>query len=246
VASTHFSACCLWEIILSNKLFAFEPKVAPLVPIIGDTRQFPVNRIFCVGRNYAEHAREMGNDPDRDPPFFFLKSLDSLVPGGGAVSYPRATHDLHHEIELVVAIGVSGSEIAKEDSQDHVFGYAVGLDLTRRDLQAQAKKMSRPWDFGKSFEQGAPITAITQRNLCGHLSSGEISLTVNDKVQQIGNLNDMIWNVPEIISFLSEFYQLEAGDLIFTGTPAGVGPLQRGDKLIGRVANLPDLLVNII
>ena len=120
---------------MSNKLFAFEPKVAPRVPIIGDTCQFPVNRIFCVGRNYAEHAREMGNDPDRDPPFFFLKSLDSLVPGGGSVSYPRATDDLHHEIEMVVAIGVSGSEIAKEDAQDHVFGYAVGLDLTRRDLQ---------------------------------------------------------------------------------------------------------------
>ncbi|MCH1423588.1 fumarylacetoacetate hydrolase family protein [Burkholderiales bacterium] len=231
---------------MGNKLFAFEPKVAPRVPIIGDTRQFPVNRIFCVGRNYAEHAREMGNDPDRDPPFFFLKSLDSLVPGGGSVSYPRATDDLHHEIEMVVAIGVSGSEIAKEDAQDHVFGYAVGLDLTRRDLQSQAKKMKRPWDFGKSFEQAAPITAITQTKSCEHLSSGEISLTVNDKVQQIGNLNEMIWNVPEIISFLSQFYQLEAGDLIFTGTPAGVGPLHRGDKLIGRVASLPELVVNII
>jgi fumarylpyruvate hydrolase len=231
---------------LNTKNFAFEPKIAPRVPIIGDARQFPVNRIFCVGRNYAEHAREMGNDPDRDPPFFFLKSLDALVPGGGAVSYPRATHDLHHEIEMVVAIGVSGSEIALADAQEHVFGYAIGLDLTRRDLQAQAKKMSRPWDFGKSFEQGAPITAITEASSCGHLSSGEISLAVNDKVRQVGNLNEMIWNVPEIISFLSQFYQLEAGDLIFTGTPAGVGPLHQGDKLIGCVAGLPDLAVNII
>ena len=168
------------------------------------------------------------------------------MPGGGAVTYPMATNDLHHEIEMIVAIGLSGSEIAKADALDHVFGYAIGLDLTRRDLQAQAKKMSRPWDFGKSFEQGAPMTAITKTDLCGHLSSGAISLTVNDKVQQIGNLNEMIWDVPEIISFLSRFYHLEAGDLIFTGTPAGVGALDRGDKLIGRVAGLPDLAVDII
>ncbi len=231
---------------MSAEHLAFKPKVSPLIPIVEDERQFPVNRIFCVGRNYAEHAREMGNDPDRDPPFFFLKSLDALVPGGGAVTYPMATNDLHHEIEMIVAIGLSGSEIAKADALGHVFGYAIGLDLTRRDLQAQAKKMSRPWDFGKSFEQGAPMTAITKTNLCGHLSSGEISLTVNDKVQQIGNLNEMIWDVPEIISFLSRFYHLEAGDLIFTGTPAGVGALDRGDHLIGRVAGLPDLAVDII
>ena len=231
---------------MSTEHLVFKSKGSPLIPIVQDERQFPVNRIFCVGRNYAEHAREMGNDPDRDPPFFFLKSLDSLVPGGGSVSYPRATDDLHHEIEMIVAIGLSGSEIAKADALDHVFGYAIGLDLTRRDLQAQAKKMSRPWDFGKSFEQGAPMTAITKTDLCGHLSSGEISLTVNDKVQQIGNLNEMIWDVPEIISFLSRFYHLEAGDLIFTGTPAGVGALDRGDKLIGRVAGLPDLAVDII
>ena len=231
---------------MSAEHLAFKPKVSSLIPIVEDERQFPVNRIFCVGRNYAEHAREMGNDPDRDPPFFFLKSLDALVPGGGAVTYPMATNDLHHEIEMIVAIGLSGSEIAKADALGHVFGYAIGLDLTRRDLQAQAKKMSRPWDFGKSFEQGAPMTAITKTNLCGHLSSGEISLTVNDKVQQIGNLNEMIWDVPEIISFLSRFYHLEAGDLIFTGTPAGVGALDRGDHLIGRVAGLPDLAVDII
>lgn len=231
---------------MSTEHFAFKPKVLPVVPIVEDTCKFPVNRIFCVGRNYAEHAREMGNDPDRDPPFFFLKSLDALVPGGGAVKYPMATNDLHHEIEMVVAIGLSGSEIAKADANDHVFGYAVGLDLTRRDLQAEAKKMSRPWDFGKSFEQGAPMTSITKAGLCGHLSSGEISLTVNDKVQQTGDLNDMIWDVPEIICFLSRFYKLEAGDLIFTGTPAGVGSLNRGDKLIGRVAGLPSLSVNIV
>ena len=231
---------------MSTEHLVFKSKGSPLIPIVQDERQFPVNRIFCVGRNYAEHAREMGNDPDRDPPFFFLKSLDALVPGGGAVTYPMATNDLHHEIEMIVAIGLSGSEIAKADALDHVFGYAIGLDLTRRDLQAQAKKMSRPWDFGKSFEQGAPMTAITKTDLCGHLSSGEISLTVNDKVQQIGNLNEMIWDVHEIISFLSRFYHLEAGDLIFTGTPAGVGALDRGDKLIGRVAGLPDLAVDII
>ena len=231
---------------MSTEHLVFKSKGSPLIPIVQDERQFPVNRIFCVGPNYAEHAREMGNDPDRDPPFFFLKSLDALVPGGGAVTYPMATNDLHHEIEMIVAIGLSGSEIAKADALDHVFGYAIGLDLTRRDLQAQAKKMSRPWDFGKSFEQGAPMTAITKTDLCGHLSSGEISLTVNDKVQQIGNLNEMIWDVPEIISFLSRFYHLEAGDLIFTGTPAGVGALDRGDKLIGRVAGLPDLAVDII
>ncbi|MDA0238326.1 MAG: fumarylacetoacetate hydrolase family protein [Proteobacteria bacterium] len=216
------------------------------MPITDDACEFPVNRIFCVGRNYAKHAREMGNDPDRDPPFFFLKSLDALVPGGGAINYPRATNDLHHEIEMVVALGRSGSNISKAEALDHVYGYAVGLDLTRRDLQAQAKKMSRPWDFGKSFEQGAPLTGITKASVCGHLSSGEISLLVNGKVRQMGNIDEMIWDVPEIISFLSNFYQLEAGDLIFTGTPAGVGPLDRGDKLIGRVAGLPTLSVDII
>ncbi len=231
---------------MSTKHLTFEPKVAPRVPVNDDLCEFPVNRIFCVGRNYAAHAREMGNDPDRDPPFFFLKSLDALVPGGGAIRYPRATNDLHHEIEMVVALGRSGAEISKTEALDHVYGYAVGLDLTRRDLQAQAKKMSRPWDFAKSFEQGAPLTGITKASACGHLSSGEISLVVNGEVRQMGNLDEMIWNVPEIISFLSEFYQLEAGDLIFTGTPAGVGPLDRGDKLVGQVSGLPTLSVDII
>ena len=147
---------------------------------------------------------------------------------------------------MVVALGRSGAEISKTEALDHVYGYAVGLDLTRRDLQAQAKKMSRPWDFAKSFEQGAPLTGITKASACGHLSSGEISLEVNGEVRQMGNLDEMIWNVPEIISFLSEFYQLEAGDLIFTGTPAGVGRLDRGDKLVGQVSGLPTLSVDII
>ena len=230
---------------MSTKRLTFELKIAPRVSVNDDECEFPVNRVFCVGRNYAEHAREMGNDPERDPPFFFLKSLDALVPGGGAIKYPRATNDLHHEIEMVVALGRSGSDISQSEALDHVYGYAVGLDLTRRDLQAQAKKMNRPWDFGKSFEQGAPITGITRASACGHLSTGEISLTVNGKVRQMGNLEEMIWDVPEIISFLSKFYQLEAGDLIFTGTPAGVGPLQRGDKLVGHVSGLSTLSVDI-
>ena len=229
----------------SNQL-AFPAGARKLIPISGDRKYFPVNRVFCVGRNYAKHAREMGNDPDRDPPFFFLKTLDALVPGGGPVRYPRMTKELHHEIEMVVAIGSPGADVSPELAMQHVFGYAVGLDLTRRDLQAEAKSLKRPWDFGKSFEQGAPITAITEVNDCGDMSKGEISLSVNDKVRQLGNLNEMIWDVSEIIAYLSRFYYLEAGDLIFSGTPAGVGPLNYGDQLIGRVDGLCDLSVNII
>ena len=213
---------------------------------MGEQKLFPVGRVFCVGRNYAEHAREMGNDPDREPPFFFMKMSDAIVPGGGEVSYPMGTTDLHHEVELVVALGEDGESIPIERARDYIFGYAVGLDLTRRDLQASAKKMGRPWDFGKSFAQSAPISSITPANVCGDLSGRAITLSVNNIIKQQGTLDDMIWDVYETISYLSNFYRLGAGDLIFTGTPAGVGALQRGDKLLGLIDGLEPLTVDII
>lgn len=224
----------------------FESVPTPRISVVGEQKLFPVGRVFCVGRNYAEHAREMGNDPDREPPFFFMKMSDAIVPGGGEVSYPMGTTDLHHEVELVVALGKGGESIRIEHARDYIFGYAVGLDLTRRDLQASAKKMGRPWDFGKSFAQSAPISSITPANVCGDLSGRAITLSVNNIIKQQGTLDDMIWDVCETISYLSNFYRLRAGDLIFTGTPAGVGALQRGDKLLGSIDGLEPLTVDII
>lgn len=188
----------------------------------------------------------MGHDPDREPPFFFMKPTDSVVPEGGQVKYPPGTRDLHHEIELVVALGRGGANISVEDALKHVYGYAVGLDLTRRDLQGEAKKMGRPWDFGKSFDQAAPITAIYPVARFGHRDKGAITLAVNGELRQQGDLGDMIWSVPETIAYLSQYYRLEAGDLIFTGTPAGVGAVVAGDKLTGKVAGLAELNVEIV
>jgi fumarylpyruvate hydrolase len=226
--------------------YVFEPAPRPAIPVIGQQAQFPVRRIYCVGRNYAAHAREMGKDPDREPPFFFMKPADAIVPGGGAVKYPPGTADLHHEIELVVALHRGGSDIDPAAALEHVFGYAVGLDLTRRDLQAEAKKMGRPWDFGKSFDQSAPVTAIYPVATHGHHQSGAISLRVNGELRQQGDLTEMIWSVPETIAYLSQYYRLEPGDLIFTGTPAGVGAVGPGDKLVGRVEGLAELSVEIV
>jgi len=228
-----------------NFVFSQIPK--PVLPVVGSSDVFPAHRIFCVGRNYAEHAREMGNDPDREPPFFFLKSLDSLAPEGGRVMYPPSTEDLHHEVELVVALGKGGRSIEVADAFECVFGYAVGIDLTRRDLQADAKRLSRPWDFGKSFEQSAPLSSIQPvlpREK--HPNAGVISLRVNGEIRQHGDLRDMIWSIPEIISILSNFYMLQPGDLIFTGTPAGVGAVNPGDRLNATVEGFPDLQVDIV
>jgi fumarylpyruvate hydrolase len=226
--------------------FVIDVGATPSVPVIGSKGRFPVHRIYCVGRNYAAHAREMGKDPDKEPPFFFLKPADAVLPEGGDMDYPPGTSNLHHEIELVVALQRGGSQISAARALDHVYGYAVGLDMTRRDLQLQARDMGRPWDFGKAFDQSAPITAIYPVASHGHHSSGAITLTVNGELRQQADLRDMIWNVPDTIAFLSNYYHLQPGDLIFTGTPAGVGAVVRGDKLVGKVEGLAELRVNIV
>ena len=224
--------------------FAFSPPAQAAVAIVGRSERFPVHRIYCVGRNYAAHAREMGKDPDREPPFFFAKPADAVVANGTALPYPTRTADLHHEIELVVALGKGGANIDPARALDHVFGYAVGLDLTRRDLQAEAKDKGRPWDTAKGFDHSAPIAAITPSN-DGTLANGKIWLKVNDTLRQQGMLADMIWSVPEVIAELSTLFELAPGDLIFTGTPAGVAAIQPGDRLEGGVDGLETLRISI-
>jgi fumarylpyruvate hydrolase len=197
--------------------------------------RFPVRRIYCVGLNYADHAREMGNDPKRDPPFFFGKPPDAVVASGARLPFPLQTTDFHHEVELVVALGGGGTHVRAEDATALIFGHAVGLDLTRRDLQAHAKKAGRPWDMAKGFDHSAPIGALA---LGAPPAQAPISLSVNGQVRQSGDLADMIWKVPEIIAILSTFVALAPGDLIFTGTPSGVGPIARGDSLRGSIGDL--------
>ncbi|GAB4574761.1 MAG: fumarylacetoacetate hydrolase family protein [Rhodothalassiaceae bacterium] len=224
----------------------FPPKPVPSVAIAGRAERFPVHRIYCVGRNYAAHAREMGRDPDREPPFFFMKPADAVVENGADVPYPPATENLHHEIELVVAIGKGGTDIPEDRALSHVFGYAVGNDLTRRDLQLAARDKGRPWDTGKGFDHSAPITEIREAARIGHPSKGRIWLKVNGTIRQDADLSELIWNVPETISHLSKLFALEPGDLIFSGTPAGVGPLTRGDLVEGGIEGLPDLRTRIV
>jgi fumarylpyruvate hydrolase len=214
------------------------------LPVAESNQQFPVGRVYCVGRNYAEHAREMGHDPDREPPFFFMKPPDAIVLSGATIPYPQMTRDLHHEIEMIVAIGKGGSDIPVEKALEHVFGYGVGLDMTRRDLQGEAKKMGRPWEMGKAFDNSAPCTPLKTVAMVGHPSKGAIWLKVNGKFTQQGDLSEMIWNVPETISYLSKLITLRAGDVIMSGTPAGVGPVQPGDKLEGHVDGVGDLTVS--
>ena len=209
-------------------------------------RSFPVRRIFCVGRNYAEHTREMGYDPDREPPFFFTKPADALVTGGAATPYPSRTQDFHHEVELVVAIGVAGSDISVAAALQHVWGYAVGIDMTRRDLQAEARETNRPWDMAKGFDASAPIGRLFPASEIGHPSDGAISLEVNGQARQHADLNELIWNVSEIIAELSTLVRLEAGYLIYTGTPAGVGAIVRGDKITASIAGLGSLETVIV
>ena len=226
--------------------YVIEPVVLPSLPVVGDIRRFAVNRIYCVGRNYADHAREMGHDPDREPPFFFMKPATAIVTDGQAMAYPALSKDVHHELEMVVAIGKGGSNISADHALDHVWGYGLGLDMTRRDLQGEAKKMGRPWDTGKAFDQSAPCSALVPVSQCGHLSKGRIYLTVNGQVKQDGDLAMMIWNVPETIAYLSTLFTLMPGDLIFSGTPAGVAAVQRGDVLEGHVDGLPVLHTKIV
>ena len=217
----------------------------PALPVAGESGQFPVRRIYCVGRNYAAHAREMGHDPDREPPFFFCKPADALLPNGATMPYPQATKDLHHEIELVVALAKGGRDVPAEKALDLVYGYGVGLDMTRRDLQGEAKKMGRPWDRGKGFDQSAPCTALHPAARIGHPSKGAIWLKVNGQVRQKGDLNELIWNVPETISYLSGLVELAPGDLIYTGTPEGVKAVVKGDVLEGHVDGVDDLKITI-
>ena len=221
----------------------------PSVPIAGAAGRFPVRHIYCVGRNYAEHAKEMGGDATKEPPFFFTKAADSVVPvvppDVGRIRYPLATKNLHHEIELVVAIGASGVRLAPEVALARVWGYAVGLDMTRRDLQNEMREKKRPWDIGKSFADAAPIGPIHPVAAVGHPARGKIWLDVNGTRRQAGDLADMIWDVPHTIAFLSQYYELLPGDLIFTGTPAGVGAVVPGDRLAGGIDGLGTLAVTV-
>ncbi|MFM0342065.1 fumarylacetoacetate hydrolase family protein [Paraburkholderia fungorum] len=215
--------------------YSVTPPTITSVAVSGSTSRFPVRRVFCVGRNYADHAREMGANPDRDPPFFFSKPADAVVPASGVLPYPPLTSDLHHEIELVIAIGKEGKDITPENALDFVWGYGVGVDLTRRDLQATAKKLSRPWDWAKGFDASAPVSEIKPASEVGHPSSGRIWLSVNGEVRQQGDLSEMIWPVADIISYVSQAVTVKPGDLIFSGTPAGVGALRPGVKVAGGV-----------
>ncbi len=225
--------------------FAVPAPTIPSLPVRDTDARFPVHRIYCVGRNYAAHAIEMGHDPEREDPFFFQKNPDTLVVNG-RFPYPTQSNDVHHELELVVALQGGGSDIDIEHAYDIVFGYAVGLDMTRRDLQGQMKKMGRPWEIGKAFEHAAPCSEVVAASAIGHPVEGAVQLYLNGELRQDGNLNQLIWKVPEMIAYLSRLFTLAPGDLIFTGTPAGVGPVQRGDKLHGVIAGVGELDVEVV
>ena len=227
-----------------NSLIIPEPKLT-LIPIKDSSQQFPVRRIYCIGRNYADHAIEMGFDPNKEDPFFFQKNGDNIDTSGN-FPYPPETSDVHHEIELVVALKSGESNISLSESYRHVLGFGVGLDMTRRDLQGQAKKTGRPWEIGKAFEHSAPMGKLSLIEKSGTMESGLITLKVNGAIKQQGDLNMMIWKIPEMISHLSKYYTLQAGDLIMTGTPAGVGPVQRGDYLEGSIDKLSNLAVKVV
>jgi fumarylpyruvate hydrolase len=228
-----------------NRSAGYAIAVPPIttVDVAGMDAVFPVARVFCVGRNYAEHSIEMGHDPDREPPFFFMKPADAVVPMG-TLPFPAQTQDLHHEVELVVALADGGRDIPVERALDHVFGYAVGLDMTRRDLQAVAKKAGRPWDMAKGFDQSAPTGQIRAVEDIGHPTKGAIWLRINGEPRQEGDLDQQIWKVPETIGFLSTLVALRPGDLIMTGTPKGVGPVEPGDRLEGHIDGVGDLRVS--
>jgi fumarylpyruvate hydrolase len=225
--------------------YVISPPAISSVPVAGGGR-FPVRRVFCVGRNYAEHAREMGSDPDREPPFFFMKPADALLMNDGDMPYPPQSTQLHHEMELVVALGEGGANIAEADALAHVWGYAAGLDMTRRDLQNAAKKEGKPWDMGKGFDYSAPIGLMVPASKIGHPASGLIELKVNGKVRQTSDLSKMIWNVQETIAYLSGLVKLAPGDLIYTGTPENVAAVQRGDLLEGIVEGVGSVKTRIV
>ncbi len=225
--------------------YTFDPAPIPTVAVAGSDERLPVRRIFCVGRNYAAHAREMGKDPDRDPPFFFTKPADAVVDTGEVVAYPPETDNFHFEAELVAVIGTAGNNISEENALDHVWGFAVGNDLTRRDLQLKAREQGRPWDWGKAFDRSAVIGPVHPVTAVGHPDKGAIRLTVNGDVKQEADLADLIWSVPEIVSILSHSMELRPGDLIMTGTPAGVGALVEGDTCIVSIDGLGNISTKI-
>lgn len=228
---------------MPNHVFASPEAVA--APILGSDRTFPVRRVYCVGRNYAAHAVEMGHDPDREPPFFFQKNPDNLD-FSGVFPYPSASADVHHEVELVVALGAGGADIPAERALACVYGYAVGLDMTRRDLQETAKRMGRPWEVGKAFERSAPVGPIVPSAVIGHPARGAIALNVNGEARQRGDLDQMIWKTPEIVACLSRLFTLAPGDVIMTGTPAGVGPVRRGDVMDAAIEGVGALTVRVV
>ena len=224
--------------------YAIETPPVTGLPILGTDALFPVRRVYCIGRDYAAHAIEMGHDPDREPPFFFQKNPNNLDPSG-AFPYPPHSSDVHHEVEVAVMLKSGGTNIPVETAESHIFGYALSLDMTRRDLQGAQKKMGRPWEIGKAFERSAPIGPIHRVEDTGLLNAGAISLKVNGEVRQEGDLNQMIWKVPEMISYLSEYFEMAAGDVILSGTPSGVGPVERGDTMLLEAEGLGALTVKV-
>lgn len=225
--------------------FVIEPPQQTVLPVKGSDDVFPVHRIYCVGRNYAEHAIEMGHDPDKEPPFFFQKNPDNLLVGEN-FPYPVASKDVHFEFEMVVALKSGGTDIPVDRALDHIYGYGCALDMTRRDLQGEAKKMGRPWEVGKAFEKSAPCTPLVPASEIGHPSQGSLTLDVDGERRQSGDLNQMIWKVPEMISYLSGLFTLVPGDIILTGTPAGVGPVEKGNKLHGEIEGVGTLDVTVV
>ena len=225
--------------------FVIDPAPQVCLPIRGSNESFPVRRIYCIGRNYADHAIEMGHDPNKEPPFFFQKNAQN-VDTSGTFPYPPQTSDVHHEMELVVALKSGGAEISLDNALEHVYVYGLEIDMTRRDLQGEAKKLGRPWEVGKSFEKSAPMSELVPVSETGHLDQGRICLKVNGEIKQDGDLNQMIWKVPEMIAYLSRFYDIAGGDLIMSGTPAGVGPIQRGDKMECEIEHLGTMTIKVI
>lgn len=225
--------------------YVIETPPVVTLPVSGTDALFPVRRVYCIGRNYAAHAIEMGHDPDREPPFFFQKNPDNLNVSG-VFPYPPNSNDVHHEVELAVMLKAGGTNIPADKAMDHVFGYGVNLEMTRRDLQAGMKKMGRPWEIGKAFEHSAPITPVYPVSQVGHPDHGRIELKVNGEICQEGDLNQMIWKVPEMISYLSDYFELSSGDVILSGTPSGVGPVVVGDKMEATIEGVGKLVVTVV
>ncbi|MGA0562284.1 fumarylacetoacetate hydrolase family protein [Ancylobacter sp. VNQ12] len=230
---------------IDNSAYVITPPGIPTLPVEGSDKLFPIHRIYCVGRNYAEHAIEMGHDPNKEPPFFFQKNPDNVITNG-TFPYPDKSSDVHYELEMLVAIGKGGINIPVEKAMEHVWGYGIGLDMTRRDLQGEAKKLGRPWEVGKAFEASAPCSALVPASKIGHPNAGKVWLNVNGTQRQVGDLNQMIWKVPEMIAILSGLFELKAGDIIMSGTPAGVGAIVRGDVMEGGVDGVGTLNVKVV